>query len=399
MNAYHTFLLSAFLILSTSQHISAMEKTEFDTLKQNLETVLSADVISPATWNSIVKDLTRLDQQATPTQRNTIHDFLSENASSIENTVKNTVISTLSSAQVKKIIAAIAMGTIYGSLPSVGFKALAILTGNLDLASAGTQLVDVAILSALDSFVRYAEEKGKTSPEMGALQSGMISTAVQQFIGYQGVRPTDIPLLGPAGRPLINGLQSLAFSFIHKELQAQGGTNGLLQKINWQDIAQGPENQQTISQYSGAYDFIKNNLFMIIQNETVRSAIATTVTYAVEGAVVGAVMHSLGLGFYNETLPTALGNAMARGALEGLYNFSQYGEQHLGTIQRLKGGFATTTVQRYMQSGVGVGILDITPVVVQQVTSSAITGIVRQAGGWANTFQYLYSTGKKAFFG
>ena len=396
----YTIRLFFFLgILTILPAIHAMENNEFNRVKTNLSSALNTDVISPATWKDITQDIKKVEQKGTPVQQAAIETILNANKPIIEKTIENTFIATVNNTEVKKFIGAIAMGTVYGALPSIGFKALSILSGNLDLATAGLELVDVGILSALDSFVRYAEQKAGSSQEMTALQAGMVSTAVQQFIGFKGTRPTDIPLLGPAGRPLMAGLQGLAFTVLTKKFEAIGGADSLLQKVNWRDIVQGSENQQAITQHSGAYEFIKNNLSMIVQNQTVRSAVATTVTYAVEGAVLGAVMHSLGLGFYDDTLTTALANSMMRGAMEGLYVFSQYGERHLGAIQRLQGGFTSMTVQRYMQSGVGMGALDITPVVVQQVTSSAVTSIVRQAGGWANTFKSLYSTSKKALWG
>jgi len=377
-----------------------MEATEFESIKDNIAQTLHANVISPALLGDLISDLTRIDKQATPTQQSAIQTILKENHSTIEATIQQTIKSTLANPEVKKFLGTIAMGTVYGVLPSIGFQALSILSGNMDLATAGTALIDVGVLSALDSFVRYISAQGGISPEMSSFNAGTLSTALQEFIGFVGNRPTTIPLLGPAGRPLIAGLRSLTLNLTTKEIDKSGGIPTLLQKINWNDLAMGPENQAVVSEHHSAYEFIRNNLSMIIQNQTVRSATATVVSYAIEGAVIGAVMHSLGIGFYNEiTIPSALSNAMLRGALEGLYSFSQYGTQPTGIVQRLTGGLTSLSIQRYLQSGVGVGTLDITPLAVQQITVGAVTGIVRQAGGWANAFKGLYSTGKNALFG
>lgn len=399
MKISYFYFLSLLIIGNLLTSMYAMEGNEFSRIKNRINDSLQAEVISPAVWRDIARDIKQVEQKGTASQQAAINTIIQENKPIVEQTMINTIRSTLANSEVTKAAAAIAMGTVYGALPSIGFKALSILAGNLDLATASTQLIDVGILSTLDSFVRYAEEKGKTSPELAAFQVGAFTTALHQFLTYTGPRPTHMPLLGPSTKPLMSGLQGMAISILKKRFTKTINVSDYLQKINWKDVAQGPSNQSAITQHSSAYTFIKDNLAMILQNETVRAAVATTVTYAVEGALVGAVMHSLGLGFYDESLPMALTNSMMRGALEGLYNFSQHGEQQLGVVQRLKGGFVSTTVQRYMQTGMGMGALDITPVVVQQVTSGAVTSIIRQAGGWGNTFKALYSKGKQVLFG
>jgi hypothetical protein len=131
----------------------------------------------------------------------------------------------------------------------------------------------------------------------------------------------------------------------------------------------------------------------MIKNQMVRSAIATTVTYAAEGAIMGAVLHSLGVGFYEETtIGTAMAQSMIRGALEGLYHFSAYREKPVGALQRLHGGFVARSVQQFMQTGSATigGTLSVTPIVINQLATSAVNSIVRTHHGWSGLIQSIF---------
>jgi hypothetical protein len=188
-------------------------------------------------------------------------------------------------------------------------------------------------------------------------------------------------------------IQAAAITFGKQALEQRGGIPTLLPNLNWRDMALGQENPQAIVEYSTAFTFIKDNLASMIKNQMVRSAIATTVTYAAEGAIMGAVLHSLGVGFYEETtIGTAMAQSMIRGALEGLYHFSAYREKPVGALQRLHGGFVARSVQQFMQTGSATigGTLSVTPIVINQLATSAVNSIVRTHHGWSGLIQSIF---------
>jgi hypothetical protein len=354
-----------------------------------IQSTLASDVISPAAWKDIVHNIARVEQNGSAQEKNRVQTILIQNTEPINRTIKNIITATLQTIDVQNMLKAVTVGTVYGVLPSVAFKALTILSGNLDLATAGTELVDVGVLSALDALARYTTQS--TSELTSASVAGAASMAIQDFLGYAGTRPSDIPLIGPLGKPLLGIIQGAGLTLFKQELNRRGGAQAILTHINWRDMAIGPEEGALVEQ-SSAFNFIKDNLALMVQNKTVQSAIATTLTHAAEGALMGAAMHILGVGFYEEsTIVNAMAQSMVRGALEGLYHFSIYKEQPVGALQRLHGGFVARSMQQFIQSGTGkLGLLSITPVIVQQLSTSAINSIVRTGGGWGSLIRTIF---------
>jgi hypothetical protein len=355
-----------------------------------IQDTLKSNVISQGAWNNLVKDIGVIETHGSPTQIETAKAIIVKNSDRISATIKNIINSTVQNVQVQDILKTVVIGTVYGVVPGIAFKGLSILSGNLDIATATTDLIDVGVVSALDTLARYALQK--TSDVTSASFAGATSVAVQDFFGYMGSRPSELPLMGPIGRPLLAMIQGAGLTMFKQELNRRGGAPAILTHINWRDMAVGPEEGAIVEQ-SDAFNFIKTTIAQMIQNKTVQSAVATTITYAAEGALMGAVMHTLGLGFYEESgMTTALTQSMIRGAIEGLYHFSVYKEQPVGALQRLHGGFVARTVQQVIQRGSNqISLLSITPIVVQQLSTSAINSIVRTTGGWSGLMKKIFN--------
>ena len=349
---------------------------------EQISTLLENDVITPSVWKTFVQLLQTIQNNGTLIQQNQIKTLLIEKKERLESAIKNLVFSTLKSIEVQQILKAVVIGAVYGVLPGVGFKALSILAGNMSLTQASTQLVDVGVLSALDAFARYAT---RNAPEaVSATFAGAASIALQDFMGYAGTRPVMLPFFGPLGGPLTGALYGIGITVTHQELARRGTIKRVLANLNWRDMAVGQQAVTVPKENEPVVTFIKNSLQKIIAHPTVRNAVATTVTYAAEGALMGAVMHTLGLGFYQEsTITSALAQSMIRGALEGLYQLSHNGQESLGIVQRMQGGFVAHSVQQFITTGTTqLDLFSLTPVVVQQATTGAINSIVRTSGGW-----------------
>lgn len=355
-----------------------------------IQDTLKSDVISQAAWNSLVKDIGVIETHGSPAQIEVAKTVIVKNSDRISATIKNIINSTVQSVPVQDILKTVVIGTVYGVVPGIAFKGLSILSGNLDIATATTELIDVGVVSALDTLARYALQK--TPDIISASFAGATSVAVQDFFGYIGSRPSELPLMGPVGRPLLAMIQGAGLTMFKQELNRRDGAPAILTHINWRDMAIGPE-EGVIVEQSDAFNFIKTTIAQMIQNKTVQSAVATTLTYAAEGALMGAAMHALGLGFYEESgMTTALTQSMIRGAIEGLYHFSVYKEQPVGALQRLHGGFVARTVQQVIQRGSNqISLLSITPIVVQQLSTSAINSVVRTTGGWSGLMKKIFN--------
>jgi hypothetical protein len=362
------------------------QEQSLDTTVETIKETLDADVISPELWRTVVHKIAIIEEKGSVIQQNEIRQLIETDA--VQNTIKNLIFSTMQSIDVKDVLKTITIGTVYGVLPGLALKAAAVLSGNLDIVTAGTALIDIGVLSALDGLVRYATQR--TSELTSASLAGAASIATQDFLGYAGPRPTGIPLMGPIGRPLLGLIQTAGMTLFKQKLD-QEGISSILTSMDWRDVALGPK-EGTIVEQSSAFMLIKEKLNAVIQNETVRGAIATTLTYAAEGALMGAVMHTLGVGFYDESgIATAMAQSMIRGALEGLYTFSVYKEKPVGAAQRTLGGFAARSLQQVIRGGTpGIGLLAITPIVVQQVSSSVVNSVVRTTGGWGNLMGKIF---------
>ncbi len=388
------FSLILLLICYTSLNAEITESA-FVSATQDIKHILSSDVISQERWKDFVKQITYIQEHGTQKQITDLQELLKTYRLSIAQFVENTVSSTCKDQYVLEFLAALTKATVYGVLPTLGFKSLQILSGNLNLATATQELIDVGCFAALDALITYTlKARTQALTPFEGFTSSALATVAQDFIGYAGTRPSDIPFLGPRiiQMPLFMGITNSVTILVNKELKKKGGVPGLLSTVDWKEAALGSEALQIQENHPSLYQFLVDNLKIVLQNPVVREATATTVSYAIEGALVGAVMHQLGLGFYTEsTVSAALGNSMFRGALEGLYHYTRYGQRNLGIVQRLEGGFIGSSLAKYVQTGTpALSALEVTPFVIRQLATGAVNSIVRQSGGWMNSIRSLF---------
>jgi hypothetical protein len=380
---------------SFTEHLFHEEpaQREYDHLVKNINNILESNVISPTSWHTLVNDINILEEYGTSLQQEAVHNSLSAHTKKIQNAIRSIISSTLQSVDVQHMLKTITIGTLYGILPSVALKTMALLSGNIDLATAGSVLIDVGVLSALDTLVRYSTQK--TPDAISASLAGGASVALTDFFKRSTQEALEQSWLGPIKGPMVGMIQGASMVLLKQELERRGSIQGLLTNLNWQDMAFGPE-EQAITQQNTVYEHIKNTLANLLNNTTAQRAVATTITYAAEGALTGAVMHSLGIGFYEEsTLGVALTQSMIRGAVEGLYHFSSYKDESVGALARLHGGFVARTVQQWLATGAtALNPLSITPVIVNQLCISAVNSIVRTSNGWRGLLNTLFK-GKK----
>jgi hypothetical protein len=374
-------LLASILENGSAENQAAPKNTH--KMLEEMQEIVEADVISPAVWNQFIEDIRSIENSGTSEEKNTVTALLHQNQSHIVDHMKALIQSAWQSPELKKTLLFIAINTIMGALPTVGFKALSILSGNLDVARATTSLIDVGVLSAMDNMVRYTLQEQPTL--ITAPLAAAISTVIQEFIGYAGPRSTNTSLWGPLlGQPMMNSLQVTGILLIKQEIQRSGNIEKIIQNLSWKDLAFGQARDTAIANtYPTLSTYLQNSLQIIVKNSTVRTAVATTLSYAIEGALIAATLNALGVGFYTENMQTALVMGAFRGALEGLYYHTLNKERTVGIVQRLHGGFAALSIQRYLAAGVPQSNLyALTPLITQQLITGAIDGIIHKAGGW-----------------
>jgi hypothetical protein len=319
----------------------------------------------------------QIEQRANPNELAAIQKIILNNASRINNALYGIVISLCNDPDVQQCLKYIIMGTLLGVLPGAGFKVIALLAGNRDITNMGSELLELSILSALDSFFRYGLQKIDAPNIVSVGFAAGASIAIQDVITNMG-QPL---LLKQPLKPVTGALQAMVMECAKKTFAP--GVMRVINNTSWGDMALGPDTRMVVQQHSELLTYIKNSLSIAMTNPTFRAVTATVVSYAVQGALCAAILQSIGLGFYNESLPYALVAGMARGAIEGLYHYSTYKEKQVGILQRMQTGFVAMSVQKYLQQGNPyMSALDVTPLVVQQLVAGAVDGLTRAAGGW-----------------
>jgi hypothetical protein len=356
-------------------------------------TIIESDIVTPEVWQKKVMGVLKaIDEHGSVEEKSMLSDFMREHKDKIAAHCKKLIESLYYDTQVKEALKFIIVNTIFGILPSLGLKSLSILAGNLPLATATAQLTDLSILSALDSIVRYSMQK---QPDyLSAPLAAGISTAVQDFIGFAGPRPANFSMLGfTATTTDMATLQAATIVFAKNSIN-QDSIPKIINNLDWQELAVGSDQQlvTTSPEEMTFMGYLQNALIPVLQNKTVRSITATTLSYAVEGALLAAALNVVGLGFYGTSTPAALVAGMTRGALEGLFLHASQKMTRPGIIQRVSTGFGVLSIQKYITTGImGTAMTDLVPLVTQQILAGAVDGIVHKTGGWKKFVTGLFA--------
>ncbi len=286
-----------------------------------INTLLESDIITPEVWQTkVMQTLKEIDSTGTPAEKESLNAFIHTHKERIVFHCKKLINSLYYDSTVKEALQFIIVNTLIGVLPSLGLKSLSILAGNLPIAAASTQLADLSVLCALDSIVRYGMSN-QSEYITGPVAAGL-STAIQDFIGFAGPRPTGLNIFGATITTTeLASLQAATIVFAKNNLIKPDNIAKMVSRLNWKDLALGSNTQlvSTTAEETTLIGYIQNALAPVLKNKTVRAVTATTVSYAVEGALLAAALNVVGLGFYTESTTQALVAGMARGALEGLF--------------------------------------------------------------------------------
>jgi hypothetical protein len=383
--------------LTQKNYVNALLNEELPKENEQLKAVASiieSDIVTPEVWQKKVMGVLKdIDEHGSAEEKSSLHIFMREHKEKIAAHCKKLIESLYYDSEVKEALKFIIVNTVMGILPSLGLKSLSILAGNLPLAMATAQLTDLSVLSALDSIVRYSLQK---QPEfLSAPLAAGVSTAIQGFIGFVGPRPANFSILGFTAKTTdIATLQAATIAFAKNNLVNQNNMVNILNNLDWQELAVGSEQQlvTTKPEELTFMGYLQNALIPVLQNQTVRSVTATTLSYAIEGALLAAALNIVGLGFYGTSTSAALVAGMTRGALEGLFLHASQKTTRPGIVQRVSTGFGVLSIQKYITTGImGTAVTDLVPLVTQQVLAGAVDGIVHKTGGWKKFVTGLFA--------
>lgn len=390
-------ILEAILSGDYEEEIKTIEPKKLSVPEQlsKIKEVLTSDVVTPEIWQETINNLKTIDATGTSSEQKMLGSFITQYKNRIiyhmNNVIQSILYDTTTQKNIRDALQFIVIGTLLGALPSVGIASLKVLSGNLPLAKAGQGLIDVGVLSALDSIVRLGLQN-KSEYFVGPFAAGL-STAVQDFIGFAGPRPQNLNLFGVTIKTTeLAALQATALALAKDTLTQSKGTANIIKNLNFKDIAIGSSEIIPTEQQVGLTSYLQNSLTLALKNQTVRDATATVLSYAVEGAMLALMINAAGFGFYEESATAAISTGMIRGALEGLYTYSTRQTKPAGILQRINSGAGVLSIQNYLTKGsFGTGTLDIVPLVTQQVIAGAMNGVVQQVGGWKNLINTIFS--------
>ena len=370
------------------------QKDTITTQLSHIETILTSDIITPEIWKESISTLKTIDTTGSAEDRKKLGTFINHYKNRIIYHMNSIIQSVLhdskTQAELKKTLQFIVIGTLLGVIPSIGIASLKVLSGNLPLVRASENLIDIGILSALDSIVRFGLQN-RSEYITGPVAAGL-STAVQDFIGFVGPRPHNINLFGATiTTPELAMLQATALTLAKDTLSKAKGPANIIKNLDFNDIGVGSSNIVSAPQEGSLIGYLQESLTLALKNETVRNTTATVLSYAVEGALLSLIVNAAGFGFYQESTTAALASGMMRGALEGLYIYGTRQAKPTGILQRINSGASMLSVQNYLTKGViGINTLDIAPLMTQQIIAGAMNGIVQKTGGWNGLVNTLF---------
>lgn len=373
-------------------------KKDTATVLKNIDTTLKTDVMTPEVMQkNVMGPMLTIDATGTDKERKMLNDFVHTHKESILDHCKKLIPSILHDPEVRNWLTVIINNTVNGALPFIGLTVLKMMTFNLSLANAGNEILDLGILCALDSLIRYDLQNESEYVQTGVAAG--LSMALQGFAGFYGPTPTNLSILGKTIQtPELAAIKGILSLLAQKNLNMQS-LSTILPNLDWKELFLGETKKQLVTaqpqETKNLTTYVRNILEPVLSNETVRSVTASVVSYAVEGALLAAALNTFGFGEYGTTTTAALTAGMMRGALEGLATHASRGLNRAGIVQRVVSGTGIALATNFLTNGVNVNIMDIapalTPVMFQQIAAAATEQIIAQKGGWGSFIKELFT--------
>ncbi len=354
--------------------------------------ILNSDIVTPDVWqHNVMGTFLSIDANGTPEEKAKLNDFIGSHKELIIQHCKKLINSLQLNLDVKDMLKFIAVNTLLGVLPGMVLKGLSATIGNIPIDLATTQLTDLSILCALDSIIRYGLQ---SQPELTqATVAAGFSTAIQNFINFSGIAPTDLNILGATiTTPQLASIQAATIVLVKNNLNMNAIQN-IVTNLDWKDIVLGEQQMVTIEpeKTKSLIGYIQNSINVSINKPVIKTAVKNALSYAVEGALLAAALNVVGLGAYGSTTEAALVAGMTRGALESLIqHVSDRRSGRAGILERVENGIIASTIQGFLTGGPSAAMTDMIPLVTQPVLAVITQRVVEKAGGFKTFVTNLF---------
>ena len=322
-----------------------------------------------------------IDAQGTAEQKKQLYDLIFvKQATHLRDLLMNVINTILSKADVINAIRNIGVLAFQGAFPVVVFEVLkALKSGQASPAIIADSALRGAIFGCMDRLMNSSREGLFPKAQAAA------ATDITKNIMYG---QTAISISGP----LTAGILAAITDSINQVVTQAGGWKGILgsmwQGAEWEgELTAVPKG--AVSPQTAVYSVIVDKMSSLIANPVVRSSVAAATAVAMEGAVMGALLSGLGIGYAGETVTSALSYGAMRGALEGVFNLAVYNKLDLGLIGQASSDIAARAVQKYMVTGTELSLVDIPLSILNSLAISATNQVVLKTGGWNKTMQSL----------
>jgi hypothetical protein len=366
---------------------SGMGQKEFETIIKSTKATLASDIISPEVLKSIVQKNLLIENLGTELQQQEARAMIKNNHSHLMRHINTAIETFIFDPEFRKIVGNIAITALVGAMPALVLSSLKLASGQLDqgdLLAAGEQ---AALYSAVLEMIHHLTEQVSASK----VKDVMIAQSLNQIKSDASFWV--IPAAG-----VKSWMSKEISSLVTESIGRQGGVSTILKKLDWKEFVVGQPVNAFPNEYRMPIDYLSDAMRRIIKDKKNRQLLGTIVLTAAEGALIGALLWSMGIWVVAEgTLLIAMENAALRGAVQGLMNHFVSGTASPGALQNISSGLLVQDLQnKLILSTQGIGLTEVVPVVMKEVVVSAVQTTINQMGGWSNTIGTIVTEAKKS---
>lgn len=385
------------------QH-SYLSDKKFDKLTAALRQTLESNAASPAALrDAVFKTLEIVDQNGSPQQKAQLKELVStpEIKEALNQHVESALISLFKNIDFQKWLGVSVQSVVQGAIPALVIHILiAAASGQTTLEAATTAALHSAIAGGVGGLVNqmqktaFPQAQGAASKGVTSYVSNVVNAVVQE-----------VALNKPAGSKyvtsLTGGFVALILDVADQAIKKEGGwAHFLLKNVQLTGAltkaSQSGEDTTLQLQHGVAFNYLVDSVYSVLSNKELKNYLAAITISTAQGATVAGLLYYLGLGYGPTSYGTALPSIVFRGALEGLFNYAAYNSVDLGLLSQSGTGIVSRSLEKALTTGSKFGLTDLTPTLLQSLTTSAVNHVAVKSGGWTNLLKNLIINAKQA---
>ena len=358
---------------------TSIDEQYMNDMETAAKTIEASDIVSPRVIQRFINQQINIEQFGTQQQRIEAQQIMKDSARFLIRHFVTALDSLYNDQEFRNAVTNIILLAIQNALVPIALTSLQLSAGQASLADIGTAAEDGALYGAT---VALVAELGNKVLHF----SGDVSQKVKNAMMLQGLEV----LKQKEGFMSIStaGVSSIVLDQISKigmkALETRGGAAGLLKQLDWKDVVIGQSRGSMPDKYRQPVDYFVDVFRGLLKDKKTRDIIGTILLSTVEGAAMGALLWYFGIWFVGEkAVALALQNTALRGAAQGLLNYVVSKTDRPGALQNVSSGLLVRDMQlRLLYNFSTLSVTDVAPVVLEEVTKSAVQTVVNQSGGW-----------------